>query len=132
MTSCCWTTALLRACGFTRASLRALSCFNCFGRGSLSLATAGEYVTGASHGLQHLRLGRVLLDLLPDPGDAQIDAAVEHFGIPVMSKLQKLLAAEHPVGMPGKGLEEVELHAGQGNVDTGRVIEAMRSQIEGA
>src|SRR5262245_27054714 len=49
-----------------------------------------------------------------------------------MSKLQKLLAAEHPVGMSGKGLEEVELHAGEGNVGAGRVIEAVRSQIEGA
>ena len=85
--------------------------------GLLSWVLVGnEDVTFASYGLDGLRLGGIILDLAPNPGDADIDAAVKGLPIAAVSHVQELIASEYPVGVGREGLEEIELHAGDGNL----------------
>src|SRR5262245_41534794 len=51
-------------------------------------AAADEDVAGPPHGLEHLGLLWMSLDLAPYAGDADIDAAVEHVGVAVMRQLE--------------------------------------------
>ena len=53
--------------------------------------------------------------ILPNPGDADIDAAVKGLPIAAVSHVQELIASEYPVGVGREGLE-IELHAGDGNL----------------
>src|SRR5689334_1056889 len=69
-----------------------------------------EHVAGPAHGLDRARPIGVLLDLASQPGDADVDRAVEGLPLAVAGEVEELVPREHLVRMLEEGLEKRELH----------------------
>ena len=54
-------------------------------------------------------MGRVDLDLAAQPGNAQVDRAIERVGLAVRGDLQQPVAHQWPVRVLGENLQQVEL-----------------------
>ena len=95
------------------------------------LQTLGrEDVAGAADGPNDARVVRIGLDLAPDARDPHVDSAVEGVRVASVGEIEQALAGEHPAGMIGEGLEEVELRSGERVVDAVVVLEHARLEVE--
>src|SRR5260370_21599884 len=54
-------------------------------------------------------MGRIDLDLASQPGDAQVDGAIERVGLAMRRDLQQPIAHQWPVRVLGKDLQQIEL-----------------------
>src|SRR5580765_4018233 len=71
------------------------------------LLRGDENVARAAHRLDHARPRRVVLHLAPQPGDADVDRAIEGLPVAVARDAEQLVAGEHLVGMLGERLEQI-------------------------
>ncbi len=67
-------------------------------------------------------------DLAAQPGDADVDAALERLFIAVMRQLEELVAPQDLEGVEGEGLQQVEFHRGQR--DDAAILAAQLAGIE--
>ncbi|EWY41663.1 hypothetical protein N825_24280 [Skermanella stibiiresistens SB22] len=58
----------------------------------------------------------MLLDLAPQAGDPDVDAAVERIVAALVRQVQQAVAGQHAVGVVEEGLDQAELHRGEGNL----------------
>ena len=58
-------------------------------------------------------MGGIDLDLAPQPGDAQVDGAIERVGLAMRRDLQQPIAHQWPVRVLGKDLQQIELARSQ-------------------
>src|SRR5262249_27149806 len=83
-----------------------------------SRALVREQVARAADGLQQPL--RVRAQLLPQPGDVDVDGAVKRFLRAALGQLHQLLAGEHAAGAFGERLEERKLVARQRKLAAGQ------------
>src|SRR5262249_13379288 len=81
--------------------------------GALAGLVGGEEIAGAADRLDEMRFFGVCLDLPAQPGDPDIDAAVERLRRLAVREIQQLIARQDAVGVRDEGLQQVEFHAGQ-------------------
>src|SRR6185295_9670658 len=88
------------------------------------------HVPRATHRLDHARVGGVVLQLAAQPGDADVDRAVEGLPFPVAGHAEQLVAGEHLIRMVEQRLEEREFHRRDRDVAAARVAQRARLEIE--
>ena len=72
-----------------------------------------EDIAAAPHGLdEHWNL-RIGFDFPAEPADLHVDAPVEDLGFPAARQIEKLIARQNVLGVPGKSQEQIELASRQ-------------------
>src|SRR5258706_29891 len=72
-----------------------------------------EHIPCAALGPDVLRLGRVRLDLAPQPEDLHVDRTIVNLSTMQPRKIEQLLARQHPLRRGAKRLQQVELAMGK-------------------
>jgi len=94
------------------------------------VAGGREQIAAAPDGADHCGLGRVDLDLAPDPHDPEIDGAIEGFGVARIGQLQQPLARQHTFRIGRENLEQAEFGRGQRMLIALVVAQRLRLEIE--
>src|SRR5215510_9215270 len=82
-------------------------------RSMVSALRWNEHVAYPAHRADRLGMGRVDLDLAAQPGDAQVDGAIERVGLAVRGDLQQPVAHQGPVRVLGENPQQLEFARGQ-------------------
>src|SRR5438105_4333737 len=94
------------------------SCASCWitepPQGSALLHGRGKDVAPAAHRLDQCRVAGVGFQLLAQSSNLRVDGPVVSRPIAALRQLDKLIAAEHPVGMTREGAQQLELPGGEG------------------
>jgi hypothetical protein len=75
-----------------------------------------ERVADPAHGLDSVRILRIVLDLPPQTRAADVDAAIEGIPVPVARQRHQLIAPQRSVRSFSENPQQVELGAGQRNL----------------
>ena len=89
-----------------------------------------EQITAAADGANHRGLGRIDLDLAPDPHDTKVDRAVERFGVARIGEFEQPLARQHPLGVGREHFQEPEFGRRQRVLVAFVVAQRLRLEIE--
>ena len=76
----------------------------------VSSVRSGITVSHSADGLDHLGLRSISLDLLPQAGDANVNASVKRVPPAVVGKFEQLVAIKCSSAMLGEHFQELELH----------------------
>src|SRR5260221_2372212 len=115
-----------------RTRRRSAGCYTIETIETEGLLGGDEHVARAAHRLDHPRMRRVDLHLAPQPGDADVDRAVEGLPFPVAGHAEELVTAEHLVRMLDQRPEQVELHRRDRNLAAPGIAQSARLEIEEA
>src|SRR6478736_10350666 len=91
-----------------------------------------EKIALVSYGSDEPRMLRIRLDLLAQPHDPKIHAAVERIPIPLFVEIQNMFARKSPIRMFGERLEEVELERRHRHFSALLIGQPVRSDIQHA
>src|SRR5712691_987637 len=103
-----------------------------WGSFSCSRSVGYEDVALVAYGPDESRMLGIGLDLLAQPHDAQIHAAVEWIPIPLLVEIQDAFARQRPVGVFRQRLKQVEFQRGHCHLSSLLVREAVCGEVEHA